>query len=256
MRFGVKRRGRSEEEKLTDLLLLLYLIWNSQKRGYVILGETKLQKLVFLAERQMLGKRYKGFNYNFARLDFGPYSSELKRDLNLLLECNLVIDDPRKGFVVSRKGEVVLKEVSPLFERYKEFLEIIEEVNEKYAGLSLDELLELVYSMSRPLKGARVTIGEVKHRTPLLRRIEERRASKVFRLGVKEQLILRIVLDPSVEEWEWRVVDEHKVLVFRMRREGVYSAIVPKLPGCCSQGRTKNQALANVEEALRLYLEE
>lgn len=38
--------------------------------------------------------------------------------------------------------------------------------------------------------------------------------------------------------------------------EGGYSVIVPGLPGCVSQGETREEALANIQEALQLYLEE
>ena len=34
-----------------------------------------------------------------------------------------------------------------------------------------------------------------------------------------------------------------------------YSAVVPALPGCASQGRTIEEALANAQEAIELYLE-
>jgi predicted RNase H-like HicB family nuclease len=46
---------------------------------------------------------------------------------------------------------------------------------------------------------------------------------------------LRVVLEPS--------------------DDGGYTAIVPALPGCISEGDTREEALANVEEAVRLYLE-
>ena len=38
--------------------------------------------------------------------------------------------------------------------------------------------------------------------------------------------------------------------------EGGYSVLVPGLPGCVSQGETREEALANVCEAITLYLEE
>ncbi len=34
-----------------------------------------------------------------------------------------------------------------------------------------------------------------------------------------------------------------------------YSAVCPELPGCCSAGLTEKEALANVTEAIKLYLE-
>jgi predicted RNase H-like HicB family nuclease len=37
--------------------------------------------------------------------------------------------------------------------------------------------------------------------------------------------------------------------------EGGYTAYVPSLPGCISEGNTKEEALKNIHEAIELYLE-
>lgn len=37
--------------------------------------------------------------------------------------------------------------------------------------------------------------------------------------------------------------------------EGGYTAVVPSLTGCISEGETKEEALANIQEAVELYLE-
>ncbi len=37
--------------------------------------------------------------------------------------------------------------------------------------------------------------------------------------------------------------------------EGGYTAYVPSLPGCISEGDTAEEALANIREAAELYLE-
>jgi predicted RNase H-like HicB family nuclease len=37
--------------------------------------------------------------------------------------------------------------------------------------------------------------------------------------------------------------------------EGGYTVAVPGLPGCISEGATKDEALANIREAIELYLE-
>jgi predicted RNase H-like HicB family nuclease len=37
--------------------------------------------------------------------------------------------------------------------------------------------------------------------------------------------------------------------------EGGYTAYVPALPGCISEGDTRDEALANIREAIELYLE-
>jgi predicted RNase H-like HicB family nuclease len=46
---------------------------------------------------------------------------------------------------------------------------------------------------------------------------------------------LRIVLEPS--------------------DEGGFTVYVPALPGCISEGNTREEALANIREAIELYLE-
>jgi predicted RNase H-like HicB family nuclease len=46
---------------------------------------------------------------------------------------------------------------------------------------------------------------------------------------------LRVVLEPS--------------------EEGGYTVLVPSLPGCISEGDTKEEALQNIREAIALYLE-
>jgi len=46
---------------------------------------------------------------------------------------------------------------------------------------------------------------------------------------------LRVVLEPS--------------------DEGGFTATVPALPGCISEGDSREEALANVQEAIQLYLE-
>jgi len=45
---------------------------------------------------------------------------------------------------------------------------------------------------------------------------------------------LRIVLEPS--------------------EDGGYTAYVPSLPGCISEGDTREEALTNIKEAIELYL--
>ena len=37
--------------------------------------------------------------------------------------------------------------------------------------------------------------------------------------------------------------------------DGVFVAEVPSLPGCISQGQTREQAIKNIKEAIALYLE-
>ena len=49
---------------------------------------------------------------------------------------------------------------------------------------------------------------------------------------------------------------EHEAkIVLETSDEGGYTVYVPSLPGCISEGQTKKEALANIKEAIELYLE-
>ncbi len=44
-------------------------------------------------------------------------------------------------------------------------------------------------------------------------------------------------------------------IVLEPRDEGGYTAYVPTLPGCISEGNSRDEALSNMREAIELYLE-
>ena len=44
-------------------------------------------------------------------------------------------------------------------------------------------------------------------------------------------------------------------IVLEPSEEGGYTVYVPALPGCISEGETVEEALANIREAIALYLE-
>ncbi len=44
-------------------------------------------------------------------------------------------------------------------------------------------------------------------------------------------------------------------VILEPQQEGGYTVYVPSLPGCISQGDTKEEALKNIKEAIELYLE-
>jgi predicted RNase H-like HicB family nuclease len=44
-------------------------------------------------------------------------------------------------------------------------------------------------------------------------------------------------------------------VVLQYDEDGIFVAEVPSLPGCISQGRTRDEALRNIREAIEGYLE-
>jgi predicted RNase H-like HicB family nuclease len=43
-------------------------------------------------------------------------------------------------------------------------------------------------------------------------------------------------------------------VIFEKQIEGGYTVYVPQLPGCISQGDTKEEAMQNITEAIYLYI--
>ena len=44
-------------------------------------------------------------------------------------------------------------------------------------------------------------------------------------------------------------------IILEPSEEGGYTVYVPGLPGCISEGNTRDEALTNIREAIELYLE-
>jgi predicted RNase H-like HicB family nuclease len=44
-------------------------------------------------------------------------------------------------------------------------------------------------------------------------------------------------------------------VILEPSEDGGYTALVPSLPGCISEGDTRDDALTNIREAIELYLE-
>jgi predicted RNase H-like HicB family nuclease len=44
-------------------------------------------------------------------------------------------------------------------------------------------------------------------------------------------------------------------VIIEQDEDGTFIAEVPALPGCISQGKTRHEALANIQEAMQAYIE-
>jgi predicted RNase H-like HicB family nuclease len=45
-------------------------------------------------------------------------------------------------------------------------------------------------------------------------------------------------------------------VILEQESDGEYIAVVPSLPGCVTQGATRNEVMANIREAIQLYIED
>ena len=52
-----------------------------------------------------------------------------------------------------------------------------------------------------------------------------------------------------------QMIKKYYKAMFELQEEGGYTVTIPSLPGCISEGDTYDEALANIKEAMELYLE-
>lgn len=188
---------RNLHEMLSDQMLLLWLIYDAM--DYKTFGETKVQKLTFLSEWEMLDKHEKGFNYDFIKLTFGPYSPDVEKDLEWLESKKLVqlapVDSKTRVFRQTLWGRKILNDFREMFDRNSLFVSRIAANNERFAGMALEKLLNFVYSLPHPyMRGKPRTIGELKPRTPILFKIPEEKAGAKFVVTPEELATLDIYL--------------------------------------------------------------
>jgi len=186
---------RSFREILADRLLLLWLLYDAMK--YKSFGDTKAHKLAYLSEWSMVDNREKGFNYDFVKLPYGPYSEQLQKDIVWLEEQRLVEPIPVKEgklFHDSRFGRKLLNDFHPLFLRNNLFTIKIANVNSKYASKNSTELVKIVHALPHPyIKGK--TIDDLKLGTIILYKLAEEKAKVKFEITPEELATLDIYLD-------------------------------------------------------------
>lgn len=51
------------------------------------------------------------------------------------------------------------------------------------------------------------------------------------------------------------MIKKYYKVILEPQEEGGYTVTLPSLPGCISEGNTYDEALANIKEAIALYME-
>lgn len=50
-------------------------------------------------------------------------------------------------------------------------------------------------------------------------------------------------------------MDHYEIIIYWSDEDGVFVAEVPELPGCMAHGASRQEALANVDDAMNLWLD-
>lgn len=124
--------------------------------GTPIEGRTRLQKLVFLLQKQLENEEIElgsDIEYEFVPYDYGPFSKELYADLDQAVLAEMVagrkedIDDEvtKYEYRIKKKGERWFEAACDSTEK-QQILQIAEDVKSEYGDMLLSDLIDEVYS--------------------------------------------------------------------------------------------------------------
>lgn len=132
-------------ERIKNIILLMYMIQKTTQEC-ILEDNFKVQKLVFLIQKQFFSEKMNGFSYPFFRWVRGPFSVNLNSDLVLLKQIGFIrwADDKIE---LTEDGKDVLENCSELLKENKKFLEIIDKVVGEFGHFSPEEIEEKVYQM-------------------------------------------------------------------------------------------------------------
>jgi uncharacterized protein YwgA len=124
-------------------LLLLYLIGKTHEMSF--LNRTKFQKLVFMSQVTMKYDALDGFDYEFIRYRYGPFSQGLCIDRNALHKSGFITDPT--SHILTPEGVALLKSAEPLLLANKAIVEAIDRTIEEYGGQTAASLVEIMYDL-------------------------------------------------------------------------------------------------------------
>jgi len=196
-----EERFRNPEEAIVDKVLLLYFIKKAEEKGK-IWGITKLMKLVFFGEREMVKDRVKGFNYKFYRWHLGPFTPQIYEDLEFLIENELVTE--REGIETTDHGEAILSELDDLLKlkENKAVLEYIDRLVDRYASEGTGELMKAAYESEVELIPFKIKarVRDVPAGYDLVTKLSETEAREAFEIDDAWLETLDILLDRHAYE--------------------------------------------------------
>lgn len=191
--------GRNLGEWVSDQLLLLYVIENAAERRRLHI--TRIHKILFLTELETWSKGFGGLDYAFIRLKRGPFSNEVRGDLERLHKRNIVRRyHNNRAFKLKKEGRDILREAEPFFTKNKHIFPMIEKNLDYVMEFPfVSSLLEIIYEMPNPIY-PEMTIRETPQGKYLLKRQKKPQVIKPFVMTEEEAESFEIILDPNM----WR----------------------------------------------------
>lgn len=194
---------------VSNQLLVLYAINRAND-----LTVTRLHKTAFLSQRKSYKTKKSTFNYQFTRMPQGPWSSELKQDLDGLSKSNLLSEEKYKKkdaklYHITYEGENLLYEFSEVIERNQSHIKTIDSQVEKIKEMEYQEMLDYVYSLKNPVN-PRITIANSPRNRYVLRREIQPHDYQELDLTKEEIATLEIHFTPGYYD-ELKEIEENDI---------------------------------------------
>ncbi len=185
----------TEKEVITDNLLLLYLVNKVHEKSKRYLGMTKLQKLVFMAERILNEKGIKAFNYNFFAWNYGPLSKDIYLDHEKLVKNDIISNNG--NITLSKRGKKFFKDLREIFKKNRDVLKEIDNIVEEFADFNTSSLVDYVHELMVEVEGHErpVRIGNLNKGTDIISKINEKNALRTFEIDESWIETLEILMD-------------------------------------------------------------
>lgn len=122
------------------LCMLLYAPGHTKKHGEPIVGDTRLQKMMY-----MLAKRIPGLELEFSAHKFGAYSRALKAIQERYLASGIASQGKQDGRIsLTPKGLPIARAIWD--EADPKEAEIVSELKDLFNGMTLDEIIAFTYA--------------------------------------------------------------------------------------------------------------
>ena len=185
------------EDRVVNNLLLLYLIDKTNEIGNME-DNLKVQKMVFLAQKDLIKRRLKAFAYNFFRWDQGPFSADLNNDLVKLARNDFLRwESWNKKMYLTKDGKGLLDACKEAFEENEVFLRSIDAIIGKFAEVEPEAIKNEVYGMRLMVPKIRkqMVIREIPHRQLILFRPSMKRMRREFKISDDWLATLEVAFD-------------------------------------------------------------
>jgi len=144
--------------------MLLYAPGQTRKKNEPVVGRTRLQKELFLAQKALIDKKIRRL-YEFMPYYYGPFSRQLYVDLSWLqteavVEERTFIEDDKgmyREFLLTAKG-VAETEALVTQDDMREIYEVVKSVKQQYNDMPLASLVDYThktwpdYVISSPMR--------------------------------------------------------------------------------------------------------